>query len=375
MFNRSQCILLLSLVLFTASLLISGCSKEKEAEKSAETEKTTTEKQEKKTAPSQLVIFDWSGYELPEFHPKFTEKHPETPPQYAFFATDEEGYGKARSGFDFDVVHPCTQFFRLYAESGLLQPLDTSRIEHWDDLAPSLVEAGKVDGVQYFLPYDWGYESLLVRTDKVDKIPESWADLWDPQYAGHIALFEAADANHIVTAMSLGMDPWNTTPEQNEQIKQKLIELKPNLLTYWADFTEVKQLVASGDVWVAANVWNDGYASLKEEGVPVAYVTPNEGRIGWMCAYAISSKTENTDMAYDYLNALLDPDSQAAFGNSYSYGVSSNAALARMDPEKVKMMQLDDPDLQSRTVFYKDWTEEQRKEINDRWSQIKAAQN
>jgi spermidine/putrescine-binding protein len=375
MFNRSKCTLLLALVLFTVSLLVSGCSKEKEAEKLAETKKTTAEPQEKKTASSQLVIFDWSGYELPEFHSKFTEKHPDTPPQYAFFATDEEGYGKARSGFEFDVVHPCTQFFRLYAESGLLQPLDTSRIEHWDDLAPSLVEAGKVDGVQYFLPYDWGYESLLVRTDKVDKIPESWADLWDPQYAGHIALFEAADANHIATAMSLGMDPWNTTPEQNEQIKQKLIELKPNLLTYWADFTEVKQLVASGDVWVAANVWNDGYASLKEEGVPVAYITPKEGRIGWMCAYAISSTTENKDMAYDYLNALLDPDSQATFGNSYAYGVSSNAALARMDPEKVKMMQLDDPDLQSRTVFYKDWTEEQRKEINDRWSQIKAAQN
>lgn len=342
--------------LAAASLFLAGCPSE-----------------DSKPAASPLVIFDWSGYELPEFHAKFTEKHPQLPPKFAFFGTDEEGYGKAMSGFAFDIVHPCSQFFRLYAKSGLIRPLDTSKIRRWSDLSPALVEAGKVDGVQYFLPYDWGYESILVRTDKVDRIPDSWADLWDSRYAGHVALFEAADANHIVASLALGFDPWQTTPEQNEQIRQKLMAIKPNLLTYWADFTEIKQLIASGDVWVAANVWNDGYASLKAEGVPVQYITPREGRIGWQCAYAISSKTKDADIAYDYLNALLEPEAQAAFGNTYAYGVSSKAALAKMKPDLVQMMQLDDPEIQKRTVYYKDWTEAQRKEITDRWSQIKAA--
>jgi spermidine/putrescine transport system substrate-binding protein len=356
MFSRSA----LKAALFAVLLAsFAGCSPENGNNKTS-----------KPAAP--LVIFDWSGYELPEFHAKFTEQHPDQPPKFAFFATDEEGYGKAMSGFEFDIVHPCTQFFRLYAKSGLLQPLDTSKIKRWSELSPTLVEAGKVDGVQYFLPYDWGYESILVRTDKVDRLPESWADLWDERYKGHVAMFEAADANHIVTALALGFDPWKTTPEQNEQIKQKLMAIKPNLLTYWADFTEVKQLVASGDVWVAANVWNDGYVSLKNDGVPVQYITPKEGRIGWQCAYAISSKTKNADMAYDYLNALLEPEAQAAFGNNYGYGVSSRAALAKMKPDLVQAMQLDDPELQKRTVYYKDWTEEQRKGITDRWSQIKA---
>ena len=124
---------------------------------------------------------------------------------------------------------------------------------------------------------------------------------------------------------------------------------------------------------MAASVWNDAYAGLKEEGVPVKYITPKEGRIGWMCAYAISRTTEHEDMAYDYLNAILDPDSQAAFGNTYAYGVSSKVALARMDQTKVKMMELDDLNLQDRTVFYKDWTVEQRKGINERWRMIKSS--
>jgi spermidine/putrescine transport system substrate-binding protein len=367
MSNWLKFALLLSL-LCVPSLFVSGCSQE-------EKKLVSSQNQGKQDERTQLAIFDWAGYELPEFHHKFTEKYPDSPPQFTFFPTDEEGYSKAMGGLDFDLVHPCTQFFRFYAKSGLLQPLDTSRIEHWNDLSPALVEAGKVDGVQYFLPYDWGYESLLVRTDKVKKIPDSWADLWDPSYAGHIALYKAADANHIITAMSLGLDPWKTTPGQHLEIMQKLIELKTNALAYWSDFAEAKQLVASGDIWVAANVWNDAYASLKEEGVPVKYITPKEGRIGWMCAYAISRKTKHKDMAYDYLNALLDPDSQASFGNAYAYGVSSRAALARMDQKKVKMMQLDDLNLQDRTVFYKDWTVEQRKGINARWNSIKGVKN
>ena len=344
------------IALLASNLLSAGCSSE-----------------EKKTSKERLIVYDWSFSDLPEFHSKFIEKYPDLPPKIPILAEDAEAYGKIKAGFVFDVVHPCSQFFALYAENGLIQPLDTSRIERWNDLAPSLVETGKINGVQYFMPYDWGYESILVRTDKVKDIPDSWEDLWDPQYKGHVALFDSADSTQVVTSLVLGFDPWNTTPEQNDQISEKLKALKPNLLTYWTDFNEVQQLISSGDAWISANVWNDAYANLQAKDFPVEYITPKEGMLCWMCGYAISSKTKNLDMAYDYLNALLDPESHAAFGNMYAYGVASKAALARMDQKQVQLMQLDKLDIQKRTVFYKSWTEEQRKDIAERWNNFKAA--
>ena len=157
MFKRSVHASVLLSVLFAASLLLAGCSQEKEenrgrsevsAEQQEKQEKqVSAEKQEKQNSSSRLAVFEWAGYELPEFHTKFTEKYPDAPPQFSFFATDEEGYSKAKNGFPFDIVHPCTQYFHFYAKSGILKPLDTSRIEHWNDLSPALVEAGKVDGV------------------------------------------------------------------------------------------------------------------------------------------------------------------------------------------------------------------------------------
>ena len=44
-----------------------------------------------------------------------------------------------------------------------------------------------------------------------------------------------------------------------------------------------------------------------------------------------------------------------------------------MDQRLAKRLQLNDPDVQSRTVFYKDWTEEQRKSNIERWNEVKTA--
>ena len=48
-------------------------------------------------------------------------------------------------------------------------------------------------------------------------------------------------------------------------------------------------MLAAGDLWMASNAWPDAYAILLDEEVPVEYIEPAEGRLGWVCGYAISS--------------------------------------------------------------------------------------
>ena len=45
-------------------------------------------------------------------------------------------------------------------------------------------ELGQFDGKQYFIPYDWGYSSILYRTDLAPEAGESWEALLDPEYSG-----------------------------------------------------------------------------------------------------------------------------------------------------------------------------------------------
>lgn len=320
-----------------------------------------------------LVLLEWSGYELPEFWEPFAEKYPDVKVDFSFFAEDAEAFAKLQTGFEADIAHPCSSWWKLYVEAGLVQPIDTSRLSNWPGLIPELAKEGEFDGQQYFVPWEWGYESILVRTDKVKTVPQSWADLWKPEYAGHVALWDSGESNHSMTALALGFDPWKTTPEQEEQIKQKLIEIKPNLVTYWVDFTEVPQLISSGDAWVVANAWQDAYTTLIGEGVPVDYIVPKEGRLGWVCGFGISSNTKNVDLAYEYIDAAIAPQSMANMSNEYTYGAANAEALALTDQEFVKLLQLDQPDIIQRTVFFQSLTQEQQEAFTSMWDEVKAA--
>ncbi|MBN1583229.1 MAG: extracellular solute-binding protein [Anaerolineae bacterium] len=326
-----------------------------------------------KKSAGPLIALEWAGYEQPVFWQQFADKHPDVEVEYTFFADDPEAFAKLQSGFKADLVHPNVSWLKLYVDNDLLQPIDTSKLSNWPGIIPSLAQAGQIDGVQYLAPWEWGYDSIIVRTDKVQEMPDSWADLWDPQYAGHVSIFDSAEAAVLMTSLVLGYDAYNMTPAQMDEIKQKLIELKPNLLGYWTDYTEINQQVASGEVWLAVT-WPDAYVAIKAEGVQVEYITPKEGRLGWLYGFCIPKNAPNPDLAHDYIDAMLDVNAMAEMANQYGYGASNNKVAEMTDPELVKVMLLDQPDILSRTVFFQSLTEEQRQEWTTLWDEVKAAQ-
>ncbi len=320
-----------------------------------------------------LNVFEWSGYELPEFWTQFAEQHPDVTVDFSFFGEDAEAFAKLQTGYVTDLVHPCSGWWQLYVDNELVQPLDLSRLENFDKMPEALTRLGQFNGQQYFIPWEWGYESILVRTDKVQTMPTSWNDLWNPEYAGHVSIYDSGEAQHIVASLVLGYDAFDTTPEQNEAIVQKLIELKPNLLTYWTDYTEVVQLVASGDVWVVGSAWPDSLLLLQEEGVPVEYITPTEGRIGYVCGFGIPSSAENVDLAYDYINAVTSTEAMTFLVNEYGYGSANLEATAQADQEIVELLEVGDLSMLDSTTFYESVTAERREQLVSDWDRVKAA--
>jgi len=325
------------------------------------------------SASGSLLVLEWAGYEKPEFYKPFVDQHPNVKVDYSFMADDAESFAKALSNPDLDVMHPCANYYRLFVEKGLVQPIDTSRLKYWNSIYPDLAKIGNIDGKQYFIPWDWSYDGILVRTDKVKKIPQSWVDLWSPEFKGHETTIDAGEEAYEMTALSLAIDPYTATPDQDAQIKQKLIDLKPNLVNYWSDPTEVSNLMASGDLWVIGNAWNETYVNLIKEKTPVQYIMPKEKAIGYSCGYAISSKTKNVDLAYDFINARTDPQSEANMANDQGYGPSNKDAVALIDKDMVKLLSLDKPDLLTKIFFMKPLTEAQHQHFTDLWTEIKAA--
>jgi spermidine/putrescine-binding protein len=340
----------------------------------ADASQTEAQAEKPEAGADSLVVLDWAGYDAPHYWDSFAAQHPDVKVDYTFFEQDADAFAKIQSGFQVDLLHPCSSWWGLYVEAGLVQPIDTARLSNWPDVVPKMAELGQFDGQQYFIPWEWGYESIIVRTDKVDPLPASWADLWDPAYAGHLSIPDTAETNQLFAAIASGIsDPYNTTPEEDDLIKQKLIDLKPNVLTYWTDSTELAQLIASGDVWVASNAWPDTFGTLLQDGVPVEYLKPEEGRLGWVCGYGISSQAQDLDLAHTFLDALLVPESIANLGNEFWYGVSNQKAFELLDPEVTAMLQLDQPDILEQTIFYQTMSADHREKIITMWDEVKIA--
>ncbi|MCB0017215.1 MAG: hypothetical protein KDE09_05445, partial [Anaerolineales bacterium] len=151
-------------------------------------------------------------------------------------------------------------------------------------------------------------------------------------------------------------------------------ELKPNLLTYWTDYTEAYDLPQTGDAWILTNAWQDAYGYLLGEGFEVAYVDPTERRLGWVCGYGISKDSTNLDLAYEFLDAAIAPESMAALANGYWYGGANDEALSLVDEFVVDIMGLDQVDtLTQRTYFPDPISEEKRQEMVRIWGEVKAA--
>jgi spermidine/putrescine-binding protein len=321
-----------------------------------------------------LVMLDWAGYEIPEFWGAFKAKYPDVQVDFSFLTESAEAYSKLQSGFEADLVHPCSNFWKLLVDENLVQPIDTSKLSNWDSVIASLAKEGEFNGKQYWIPWDWGFESILVRKDLVTTVPTSWADIWNPEYAGHISINDSGEAAHIWASLALGFDPWDQTEEEYAQVKQKLMDLAPSVLAYWAGQTDLDQMLASGDAWLGVGAWNASYVSLLGEGLDVEYITPKEGRTGYLCGFGIPTTSKNVDLALEMIDAYLAPDAMAYLANAYGYGIANEDAIPLVDPKMAEQLGLQDPDVISKTIFYKSITAEQRELWTNTWSEVKTSQ-
>ena len=295
------------------------------------------------------MVFTWAGYDAPEFVGGYIEKHGMTP-SFTFWGEEEEGFQKMRAGFRPDVAAPCTYSLRRWYDAGLLKPLDTSRLEHWDDIFPSLktVEGSVLDGHRVFLPIDWGNSSVLFRPDLAPEYSgaenHSWTILFDEKYAGRLGIYDSVDGVFGVVGAVIGAEnPFDMTDEELERATEMMRKQRDVLRWYWTDVTSIEQGLASGEL-VAAYAWNESVVELKNQGVPVEYMNPKEGIYTWVCGSVhIATGEAPDDKVYDYLNAVSSPEAGFFEITEFGYGHANMKAFDLVDRQVLDDLGISDP--------------------------------
>lgn len=262
------------------------------------------------------TIYTWEGWDSAGFHEAYIKKYGESP-NFSLFGDEEEAFAKMRAGFKPDVTQPCSYKIPIWRDAKILQPIDTSRLEVWPDIIPSLkkIPGSFGEGKQWFAPADWGLTAILYRADLVELKEESWGLLWDERYRGRLSMSDSLIDGVMVAAIYAGAkDPYNMTPAEVAKTRELLRKQLPLLRYFWTSTTDIVQALASGEL-VATSAWNDAYTQLKRDGYDVKYMSPKEGAMTWVCGFCLMAGADpkKLDRAYDYLNAYLSPEG-GAFG-------------------------------------------------------------
>ncbi len=292
-----------------------------------------------------LTVFDWAGYEDPEFFTAYIDKNSESP-TFAYFGDEEEAFQKLRSGFKADTAHPCSQSVPKWMEAGLLEPLDPSRIDRWDDLNKEFrdIEAYKKDGDYYFVPIDWGNTALTYNSEKLTEDQVSSLQIFaDPSMAGKVSIGDSVDDAYALGFLATGVQDWTkATDEDFRKASDFLREVHKNVLSYWDSSSSLAQLMQSGQVELAW-AWNETSATMSAEGLPIKMKRDtDEGASSWVCGYVkLKDGPGSDDKFYDFINAWLEPKTVDYLVTAWGYGHSNSEEMAKLDQDMLKSSGLD----------------------------------
>jgi putative spermidine/putrescine transport system substrate-binding protein len=201
----------------------------------------------------------------------------------------------------YGVVMTNEIFTSVLRNEGFFEELDLSRLPSFADLHPIATAAsGNTGAVGMISPIGIGY-----RTDMVSTPPTAWRDLWDnPEFAGRTGLYNIVNTAGKMMVMMTGRIFGDGIRDVDAAFA-KLGELGQVIQT---DFN-MSTAFAAGEVVVAPFDFGE-IARLRNLGLPVDCIIPEEGMMMWDQTFSVARNVAARDAAYAYLDYILSPPAQ-----------------------------------------------------------------
>jgi putative spermidine/putrescine transport system substrate-binding protein/spermidine/putrescine transport system substrate-binding protein len=306
-------------------------------------------------AETELRMLTWEGYTEDAMIKAFEEENDVTVTRTYVGSNDEYMAKLAAGEGDYDIVTIVSSLAQRAIDAGFVEPVDLAAIPNYSQIFKDIqrLPFNEKDGEVYGVPFIWGLIPITVNADVIPDRTDRGV-LFDPQYAGKIAIWD--DVNVIgEVATYLGYeDIWNLTDEQLEAVKQKMIEQKPLVRTYFTNAGEAVDLFLNGEI-VMAPGWEYITQALLKEGFPARQFYPDENPIGFVDSNFLVKGTEHRDLALKFMNYLIAAEPQATMGELSGWTPTNPESKQYMSPEVWQRLLMDELPTYLKTVkFWED---------------------
>jgi putative spermidine/putrescine transport system substrate-binding protein len=189
-------------------------------------------------------------------------------------------------------------------EEGIIKPYDPSMLTNLDSIMDS---AKDPLGGRYAIGYTIQHLGLFYRTDKVQEIT-SWKDLSRDDLAGFLTIPQIT-TTYGPSLIYMLAKAWTGDFYNTDAGWEKLAELAPSVITAYSRSSELNTLVLQEEVY-AAPYASFAWGGIKNSGLDVKSVIPEEGLVGSYSMVSLGAGTQKDELAHLYIDHLLSYDVQ-----------------------------------------------------------------
>jgi spermidine/putrescine transport system substrate-binding protein len=300
-----------------------------------------------------LLIYNWAQYMDPDIKKRFSEKYG-VEVNEVNFDNLEAMVIKLRSGAQYDLIWPSTEYvYRLRAE-GLLARFDPNSLRNRDKVSSFYDHPWWDPNAEYGVPYTYYTTGICWREDQVSGMTGSWNDLTNPDGAGRMFILD--DFQEAIGEANLlnGFDLNTEDPNELEIAKDTLLDQKQNARGF---STNSVQNLVSGTA-VLHQAWNGDIVNVRnqvDEPELFHYETCTEGVPVGTDLMSIPVNARSPGTALTFIDWILEPENAAqnVAWNGYPQpcegGKQEFAKLVKTEPSiDVNLEQLGDGGLEYR---------------------------
>jgi len=280
-----------------------------------------------------LYIYNWSDYIKEELVEKF-EKENNCKIIMDYFDSNESMYAKLKAGASgYDLVFPTAYMVQIMSHDGMLSEIDHSKIPNLKNIDEAYLPFTLDEQMKYSVPYMLTNSGIGYLTDRVgDSFIPSWGVFGNAEFAGKMTMLNDMRESIGAALKFLGYSMNSTSPEELEKAGDLLISWKKNLAKFEAD--QYKNGLVSEEFFVTHGYSGDIF-QVMEENESIAYAIPIEGTTVSCDSMVILKGSKNTDLAYAFINYILEPEI-AAENIEYVYYIAPNKPAYDLLSDEIK---------------------------------------
>ena len=374
---KKTLVIFASLILVLSSFL-AGCQTAQEEGTPVGSEQPAVTQEPEEQMGDVIRVLNWQGYgsdeawAIAQFEEIYGVKV-----EHDYITSEEEMLTKIRTSPGvYDVVLPNIAYLKIAMDEGLLEPIDTSKLENWVSLMDRFktLETIRQGDDVYGVPWTWGATAMVYNPEVYPDGLDSMNVFWDPQYAGKIGWWDSYEDSTVLVGIAMG-DATPYTPDDLEAVKAKMLELMPNVRTLWTSEDEFDRLWANGDIDLGI-FWSGSAARAKNAmDLPIEFVIPKEGGIGWIDTWSIVKDAPNREAAYKFIDYMLSANFYVKWDTEVGAPApTSQTTLDQLPEGAFNRDVMGDPEVVARLVWMETVPEDARQEWNQMWEEVKSQQ-